>query len=321
MKKCSVLLSITLMMALFLSACSSSTSVEDYPNRNIITINPFSAGGTTDVNLRLIESLWTDYFETNMVIEYKTGAGGEVGFTELAKAKPDGYTIGAINTPHIILQPLGRPTEFDTDSFDILVRLVSDPQVLAVRADSEFDRLDQFIDHLKQNPRSLTVGMTGTLTGDHLTTLMFMDRAGVEVNPTPFQGAADQVAALLGGHVDAIMGNVGDVAKEPQQFKVLAVATEERHEWLPDAPTFKEQGIDLVAAIDRGLAMPKGSPREAYEKLYEALEKITDLPEYLEGMENAGLPPAFLSGDEWAKLIEEQKQEAESILEQFNEIN
>jgi tripartite-type tricarboxylate transporter receptor subunit TctC len=160
--------------------------------------------------------------------------------------------------------------------------------------------------------------MTGTLTGDHLTTLRFMDAAGVEVIPTPFPGAADQVAALLGGHIDAIVGNVGDVAKDPEKFRVLAVATEERHPWLPDAPTFKEQGIDLVASIERGLALPKGTSREVFDKLYKALEEITSLPEYKEGMEKAGLPGAFLHGDEWAELIASQQEEAERVLKQFD---
>lgn len=295
-----------------------NTSSSDYPNRNITNIVPFSAGGTTDANQRIIEKYWTDYFDSNMVIEYRTGAGGEAGFTELARAEADGYTMGTINTPHIILQPLGRPTEFEYDSFDVIARLVADPQVLAVKHDSRFETLDQFIEELKANPGSLTVGMTGTLTGDHLTTLRFMQVAGVEVTMVPLAGAADQVTQLLGGHIDAIVGNVGDVTAEPDNYNILAVATEERHDWLPETPTFIEQGIDLVAVIERGLALPKGSPREALDMLYEALEEITSLPEYQEDMKNAGLVEGFMHGDEWAKEIERQYEEAAQVLEDFD---
>ncbi|KMJ55081.1 hypothetical protein AB685_29115, partial [Bacillus sp. LL01] len=294
----------------------------DYPSRNITNIVPFSAGGTTDANQRIIEKYWSDYFDRSMVIEYRTGAGGEVGFAELAKGEPDGYTMGTINTPHILLQPLGRPTDFDFDSFDVVARLVADPQVLAVKHDdSRFETLEEFIEVLKGNPGSLTVGTTGTLTGDHLTVLRFMQAAGVEVTIIPLAGAADQVTQLLGGHIDAIMGNVGDVTAEPDNYNILAVATEERHDWLPDTPTFKEQGIDLIAVIERGLALPKGSPREALDMLYEALEHITSLPEYQEDMRNAGLVDGFQHGDEWAVDIQRQYEEARQVLQDFDLID
>ncbi|MCA0174558.1 tripartite tricarboxylate transporter substrate binding protein [Bacillus sp. RAR_GA_16] len=317
-----------LLLVLVISACSqlgssdevSSEAIKEYPNTDIRNIVPFSAGGTTDVNQRLIESFWKEHFPENMVIEYYAGAGGEVGFTELAKAKPDGYTMGSINTPHIILQPLGRPTQFEYDSFNVLARLVHDPQVLAVKADSKIQNLDQFIESVKDKPGSLSVGLTGTLTGDHLTTLKFMDAADVEVTMVPLAGSSDQVKELLGGHIDAIMGNVGDVTKDIDQFKVLAIATDERHEWLPDVPTFKEQDIDLVAAIDRGLALPKGTPKEIEEKLFKSLEEITSLPEYKKKMKEAGLVEGFMPGDEWTEIISEQKNEAEKILKKYDQI-
>ncbi|WP_100401127.1 tripartite tricarboxylate transporter substrate binding protein [Bacillus sp. FJAT-44742] len=301
------------------SACNNTaeSSVDDYPTDNVTMIVPFSAGGTTDVNARLVESFWSEHFDENLVIEYREGAGGEIGFSQLANAEPDGYTVGNLNVPHIYLQPMGRETDFNTDSFDYLARLVSDPQVLVVREDSEFETLDDFMAALESNPGSLTVGMVGTLTGDHLATLNFMDETGLKVNESPFQGAADSMSNLLGGHVDAIMGNVGDVVTEQDRVRVLAIATEERHEWLPDVPTFQEQGVDLVAAIDRGLGLPEGTPEEVYEQLLHALEQITSEPEYEERMENAGLPSAFLPGEEWAEEIEQERQEAEDLLDEF----
>lgn len=312
-------------LALLLIACSNAevgsvngnAMEEGYPSKNIRNIVPFTAGGTTDVNQRIIEKFWKEYFQESMVIEYKTGAGGEVGFAELAKAKPDGYTMGSINTPHIILQPLGKPTQFETDGFEVLARLVHDPQVIAVKADSDIKTLDQYIKILKENPKSLSLGMTGNLTGDHLTTLKFMDAAGVEVTTVPLTGAADQVKQLLGGHIDSIVGNVGDVAKDPDQFTILAIGTEERHEWLPEVPTFREQGIDIVAAIDRGLGLPKGTPKEVQEKLYGALEEISKLPEYQEMMKKAGLVDGFMSGEEWQKQIDKETIESKNLLEKF----
>jgi tripartite-type tricarboxylate transporter receptor subunit TctC len=323
----SILFMTLFLLTLLVTACSSNgknsttevAEAEDgYPTQDIRNIVPFSAGGTTDTNQRIIEKFWKDHFETSMVIEYKPGAGGEVGFAELAKAKPDGYTMGSINSPHIILQPLGKPTQYQTDEFEILARLVHDPQVIAVKADSEIKTLDQFINILKEEPGSLSIGMTGNLTGDHLTTLKFMDAAGVKVTTVPLAGSADQVKQLLGGHIDAIVGNVGDVTKDRSKFNILAIGTEERHEWLPDVPTFKEQGIDIVAAIDRGLALPKGTPKEIKEKIYTALEEITSLPEYQEMMKKAGLVDGFMAGDEWKELIDEETKESKELLKKFD---
>ncbi|WP_408011146.1 tripartite tricarboxylate transporter substrate binding protein [Pseudalkalibacillus sp. A8] len=328
MKKTIIIL-LSFILLLMVTACSTlenmssgNANTDDYPVRDVRNIVPFSAGGTTDTNQRIIEKFWKDHFPKSMVIEYKPGAGGEVGFTELAKSKPDGYTMGSINMPHIVLQSLGKKeTQFETDSFYILARLVHDPQVLAVRTDSDYKTLDDFIKKLKEDPGSLSVGLTGKLTGDHLTALKFMEAADVEVTLVPLPGSADQVKQLLGGHIDAIIGNVGDVTKDQDKFNILAIGTEERHEWLPDVPTFKEQGVDLVAAIDRGLALPKGTPKEVHEKLLKALQEITSLPEYKEMMKNAGLVDGFITGDEWADLIEEEKAEAKEILTKYELLN
>ncbi|PSL46893.1 tripartite-type tricarboxylate transporter receptor subunit TctC [Salsuginibacillus halophilus] len=291
----------------------------NYPEENVTMIVPFSAGGTTDVNARLIEDHWSNHFDTNLVIEYREGAGGEVGFTALGDADADGYTIGNINVPHIYLQPEGRDTDFDLDSFAYTSRLVSDPQLLAVHEDSEFETLDDFMDALEEDPGSQTVGIVGTLTGDHITTLQFMDETGLEVNESPFPGASDVVSNLLGGHIDAMMGNLGDVITEQDSIRVLGIATEERHDWLPDAPTFEEQGVDLVAAIDRGVAFPEGTPDEIVETVQDAIEEISNDPDYEQSMEDAGLPNEFLPGDEWEEQIRDEADDARDLLERFED--
>jgi tripartite-type tricarboxylate transporter receptor subunit TctC len=213
---------------------------------------------------------------------------------------------------------LGRPTEFTPESFLPVARLVSDPQVLAVKSDSEYKTLDQFVSYLKDHPKGLSVAQVGTLTGDGLTTLKFMKAAGVKVTSVPVSGSADSTKQLLGGHVDAMVGNVGDVTADPDKYNILGVATEKRHPWLPDVPTFKEQGLDLTAAIDRGWGVPKGTPVELRDKIQEAVKTITDMPEYQKDMKKAGLPSAFLPGDEWMNLIKQQKSEAKDILDQFD---
>lgn len=301
------------------TACSSkeTSDGEDYPTKDVEFIVAFSAGGTSDLNARLIEQYFEEEIGARAVVVYKPGAGGEIGFTDIANADPDGYTIGGLNTPHVVLQPLGRETEFTPESFEYLAQLVSDPIILAVKPDSKFNSLEDFIKEAKAKPNSITVGIVGTLTGGHLALLKMMDELSIEVTNVPFPGSSDNTAALLGGHVDAIIGNVGDVAQDPDMYKLLGIMTEERHEWLPDTPTFKENGYDVFATIRRGIAAPAGLPEKVYEKLEAGIARIVAKEGYLEDMTKIGLPEHYLTGEEFKQSVMEEKVDAERLLKKF----
>lgn len=312
-----------LMLLLVASACStdSASGEEDYPKKDVEFIVPFSAGGTSDLNARLIEQYFQEYVGTRSIITYKPGAGGEIGFTDIAKSKPDGYTIGAINTPHIVLQPMGRETQFDENSFDYIAQLVSDPIILAVKNDSDIQDLEHFLQIAEEKPGTMTVGIVGTLTGGHLGLLKMVDETGIQVTEVPFPGSADNTAALLGGHVQAIIGNVGDVAQDLDQYNILGIMAEERHEWIPDVPTFQEKGHDVFQTIRRGLAAPTGLPEPVLAQLQESIAEIVAKDEYLEGMVNIGLPEQYLSGEEFRESIMQEKIEAEELLKKYDLID
>lgn len=314
-KKFTVILALLLVLSIgAFSGCSTPSSNakkdgasnSEYPNKDITIIVPFTAGGASDVQARIVEKYFKEVFGVNMVFQYKEGAGGEIGFTELAQAKPDGYTIGTINMPHIVLQPLGRETRFDYTSFDYIGQMVDDPQILAVPADSDIKTMEDFIKEAKS--RKLTIGTVGTLTGNYMTSLDFMDKAGVEMEIVPFEGSADQIVALQGKHVDCIMGNLNDLARDPGQYTMLGISSEERHKMMPDVPTFKEQKLDIEGHITRLIAAPKGLDPEVLEKLRKGFEEIAKNEDYLADMKKSGQPESWIDGETLTKEIKEQNE-------------
>ncbi|NLT96224.1 MAG: tripartite tricarboxylate transporter substrate binding protein [Clostridia bacterium] len=290
---------------------------EGYPSKDITVIIPFSAGGASDVQARIVEKYFKDEFGVNLIITYKEGAGGEIGFSEVAKAKPDGYTIGSINIPHIVLQPLARETQFNYDDFAIIGQMVNDPQVIAVLKDSKYNTLQDLIDDAKANPGKITLGNVGTFSGHHIASLNLMDLTGTEFTLVPYKGSADQIVALQGGHVQAIMGNLNDVMRDLDKYKLLAISTEERHSFVPDVPTFKEQGLDLISGITRVWAAPKDIAPETLARLREGFERIAKNPEYLADMEKIGQPEEWLTGEEVEEQLKIEVEKATALLEKY----
>ena len=304
---------------LFLVGCSSGTegkSDEEYPKKDITLIVPFTAGGASDVQARIVEKYFKKEFGVGLIFQYKEGAGGEKGFTELAQAPNDGYTIGTINMPHIVLQPLGRETQFTYKDFDYIGEMVKDPQILAVKSDSEYNTLQDVLEATKK--KKLTIGTVGTLTGNYMAALDLMKKANVEFEIVPFEGSADQVIALQGGHVDVIMGNLNDLARDKEQYKMLAISTEKPHEMLPDVKTFKEQGYDVQSEITRLFATPKGIDPKKLEILRKGFANIASNPEYLKEMKNIGQPECWVGGEELEKNIEKENAHYKELLEAFD---
>ena len=211
-----------------------------YPEKPVNMIIAFTAGGSSDVQARIMQKYWNKYVNQPWVFVYKPGAGGIIGFTEIAKAKADGYTIGGLNVPHMVLQNLAQRAAFDIDSYEYLAQVVNDPQCVVVLRKSRFKSLAEILDHAKAHPGKLKVGLVGPLSGHHMMFLEFKRLfPEARFSPVFYKGAADQNAALLGGEVDLMFGNINDVMRSIDEFNVLNVASEERNAFLPEVPTLK----------------------------------------------------------------------------------
>ncbi len=289
--------------AALLGGCGKKDAKSEakYPTKPINMIIAFTAGGSSDVQARIVDKYWKEEFGQNLVITYKTGAGGQVGFTELAKSAPDGYTIGGINVPHIVLQALSPQATFSKDDFIYLCQVVNDPQVIAVRKESEIKTLKQLIDTAKAKDGKMTMGIVGTFTGHHVAALKFMDLTGTKFSLVPFQGAADQNIALMGGHVDVMVGNLNAIMRDLGK----------------DVPTFKEQGLNFVSDIRGAFAVPKNTDPAIVARLRAGFDKICAKKEYLADMEKIGQPSEYMTGEEFKKYVDGYHAEAKALLEKY----
>ena len=144
-------------------------AADDYPSKPINMIIAFTAGGSSDVQARIMQKYWNKYNPSQpWVFIYKPGAGGMIGFSEIARAKPDGYTIGGANMPHMVLQSMAQRAQFNDESFAYICQVVNDPQVVAVRKDSKFKTAKEIFDAAKANPGKIKIGLSGPLSGHHL---------------------------------------------------------------------------------------------------------------------------------------------------------
>ena len=299
---------------------AAGTAAAQYPERPIQMIVAYSAGGGTDVAARTLAPYLEKYLGNNASITVlnRPGAGGEVGFTALANAEPDGYTIGFINTPNIATIPIERETRYSLDSFQPIGNIVDDPGVFAVLPDSEYQNLDDLVAAAKERPGELTFSSTGIGSDDHLAMLKFERQSGADFRHVPFEGSAPARAALLGGHIDIGVINAGEAMPyvEEGQLRLLGQMGEERWEGAADVPTFKEQGYDLVSGSQRGIAAPAGMPQEYVDALAAAIEKATQDPEFQQKAMEQAMPLRYLAPAEYQELLNATGQQAQQIWEE-----
>jgi tripartite-type tricarboxylate transporter receptor subunit TctC len=302
-------------MALALCLAASGTLFAKYPEKPLNMVIAFTAGGSSDVQARIMQKYWNKYSDQEWVFVYKPGAGGAIGFGEIALSKPDGYTIGGVNVPHIVLQPLVQKAQFSIDDFAYICQVVNDPQAIAVRKDSQLKTVKDIFEYAKANPKKLKVGLVGPNSGHHL---MFLDVRGKYDFPVTeifYKGAADQNAALLGGEIDVMFGNLNDVMRSLEEMNVLGLAAEKRNAILPDVATLREQGYDVVSDIRRAFVAPKGIDQAQLDYLRETFKKISDDPEYQADMKTAGQPMEYMDGDAFYAYVKEQRELAKAALE------
>ncbi|MBM7865774.1 tripartite tricarboxylate transporter substrate binding protein [Heliobacterium gestii] len=314
------LLSLTLLLASFIVGCAQiggkNTSGSGLAEP-VTLIIAFPAGGSSDIQAKIVEKYWSKYFNRPMAIEYKTGAGGQVGFTAIAQGRPDGSVIGGVNVPHILLQSLGAKATFKKDDFIHIAQVVNDPQLLIVSKTSPIRSLNELIDEAKRKKGQMTVGVVGFLSGHHLALLKMQDLVGLSFTAVPFEGAADQTKALAEGKVDAIIGNLNDVMRGMEKFRMLAIASEKRHSVIRNVPTFKELGYDFTSDIRRGFSVPAGTDPETVARLREGFRKICQDAGYQEDMEKIGQPAEYLSGEDFTAYCDRYFVEAKGLIEKY----
>lgn len=312
-------LSIALALAVALGVGGAAAA--DYPTKPVQLMVAFPAGGSTDVGARILAAIAEKELGQPIVVLNRGGAGGQIGWTELARQKPDGYYIGFINLPAtntVILDP-ERKAIFDVDSFTPIINQVLDPGAIWVKADSPYKTLQDLLEAAKKSPNTIRTATTGILSDDHLAILMLEEAVpGAVFRIVHTNGAAEQVKGILGGHLDVAFDNVGSITKRAKagEVRVLAVLDTERSKFLPDVPTTVELGLkSVVSSSTRGIAGPKGLPEAVVKKLQDVFRKAMEHPEHVKKMEDAGLGIRVMVGEEYDKYYRETHERAKKYTE------
>ena len=294
---------------------------DDFPSRPVQLMVAFPPGGSTDVGARVVAAIAEKILGKPMVVLNKGGAGGQVGWTDMARQKPDGYYIGYINLPAtntVILDPERKAT-FGLDAFVPIINQVLDPGIVWVRADSPYKTLKDLVDAAKKAPNTIRTATTGILGDDHLAILMLEEAApGAIFRIVHLEGGAAQLKEIMGGHVDVAFDNVGSVAPRVRsgELRGLAVMDHQRSKFVPDVPTMKEVGYPtVISSSTRGIAAPKGLPQPVLKKLEEVLKKAMEDPEHVQKLESAGLAVKIMVGEEYARYYREVHEQAKKYTE------
>lgn len=295
------------------SSAPAQESKEKWPDKPINLIVSFAAGGGTDAGARMLIPYVEKELGVPITIMNKPGAGGWVGWTELAHTKADGYTIGYINTPNLItgyIDPKQKRKE-NLDSFATIANHITDPGVIAIRTDEKrFTDAKSMIEFAKKN--DVTATSNGIGSDDHLAILKLNKAAGTKLTAVQNKGAAESQAAVMGGHVDLLFVNVGEVFNlhKNGELKVIAVLSEERSPFLPDVPTLKESGVDgVTSGSSRGIAAPKGVDEEKLEILRAAFEKGIKNEEQIKKQSESGLQVDYKDKQDYIHSLKKGEQD------------
>ncbi|MEO1143626.1 MAG: tripartite tricarboxylate transporter substrate binding protein, partial [Pseudomonadota bacterium] len=229
-------------------------------------IIPFGPGGESDISARLQQPFFKEKFGQDMVISYKPGGGGAVGWASLNSLKGDGQTIMGVNLPHIIIKPAQKDVGFKTEGLNTFYMFHYTPDAIVVKADSPYKTLKDLVDDAKANPGQVTMSGSGKASANHLAQIKFDKMTGGKTTYVPFKGTGASTTAMLGGQVKAQWGYSTVGAKQGDAVRMLAVAMEVRHPLFPDVPTFKELGYDMVGGAYRGIALPNTASAETTQK-------------------------------------------------------
>ena len=278
-----------------------------YPTKPITLIIPYSVGGGTDVQGRLIGSFWERKLGQPIIVENKTGGGGAIAHREVARSKPDGYKILLSMFPDSAVQVAikGGELGFVNEDFIPLATYTSTPGALAVKKDSPFKTLKDFADFARKNPKKLTVSVSSQPWLLHVFDIE--EALKIELNPIMFKGGGEAVNAVLGGHVMATMSGGHFVIPGPEKGLIPLAITggKKRFDKWPDTPLMTELGYDVSYEMRRFYMVHKATPEPIIKKLSATLLELDKDPSFVEKIRGMGevYEPSF--GAEIQKYYQE----------------
>lgn len=294
-------------------------TAENWPSKGLTLIVPYAPGGFSDTRMRLLARKLSDKLGQPVVVENKGGAGGVIGTALVAKAAPDGYTLGSGNLAPLAVNPTLMPKIPYNVSRDLapVILIENSPLVLSVANKMPVKTLDELIALAKKEPGKLTFGSSGVGGAHHLSGEMFRDSAKIDITHVPYKGGSPAATDLMAGHLNMMfeMGYAALPSIQGGRVRPIAVTSAERIAVLPDVPTMSELGIKGFESYNwQGIVVPAGTPAPIIAKLNQAFNEILKDPDVANAISSVGsqavggTPEAFgafiaAETDKWAKVI------------------
>lgn len=310
------LIMIICLVFLFVSPCIGANN---FPNKPITVIVPFSPGGGTDTVLRPIIAVAEEYLGQPLVPVYKPGAHGVTAAVELSQAEPDGYTLIMISGTNILVNPHIENMPYTFDDFKAIAQMSEEPLYLAVRTDSPWKTVEELISSSKESDVSFKIGNSGVFSPQHFVAELLKLDYEANIEPIPFEGGAQSLAALLGGHIDVAIDYktmfLPHIEEGSLRFLACSSSADHRDPATPNTPTLKEEGYNIEIAGWKGFHAPNGISPERVAFLEEAFRKISEDANYIDLANQANVTMEYKNSENFQKYLEELNQKYFQILE------
>jgi len=305
MKQVSTTISATLLSLTLGVFTGASALAQDFPDKPINIVTWSSVGGGGDVLARQLQGPFSKAAGVPVNVVNKPGGSGAVAMEYLSQQDPDGYTV-LVGTASGVISPHTTGSTFSLADFKGVIRLQMDPEVLMVREDSPWNSVADVIADAKANPGSVKWG--GAFLGSLDSVLAYQISAAndIEFAYVPYEGGGDAMIALLGGHVPVLIGSPSEVAGQVEAGKIrlIAVATPERLESLPDLETLRDGGMDLISVLWRGVVAPKDTPDDIVEKLHGLLKEASESDSFGKYMTDGKILNGYLTAADYDESIQ-----------------
>lgn len=292
--------------------------VASYPNRTVVVICPWAAGGGTDRTARFLADQLQQELHQPVVVQNQTGGSGATGHAAGARARPDGYTVLIGTFELSTMRSLGI-SDLTYRDYLPLAQINADPAALLVRQDAPWQTLGEFLEAVRQRPGEIKLSGTAAGGAWDLARAGLLLAAGLPVDSVtwvPSQGAAPSLVELLGGHIDAVCCSLPEALSqwESGQLRPLCVMAAERMTEFPEIPTAREQGVDWVAAGWRGLFLPRRTPPEVVGVLTAVLDRIVHSEPYREFLRKNRFGEVYRTGEDFVRFLDEQEQRWNEVI-------
>ena len=280
---------------------SAALAAAELPCRTAKLIVPWKPGGGTDVIFRIFANAINGYgVKPEIQVVNVSGQGGNKGAKEAMRSNPDGCTLFAIHQSTITSYLNGR-VDFTWDAFDTVALLTSTPDIVGASKTAPYDSLEEMLDAGRKNPETILTGATFGSTSQFMW-LLLEEKTGAKFKYVPFDGTRERMTALLSGTIQLGTINVASGKKyiKTGELKAYAIAAENRSEQVPDLPTLKELGVDMTYTLDRGIVVPKGTPKAAIDHWAGVFKRAVDDPEVQKQMKAKGTGLRFRGPEEYA---------------------